>query len=410
MTWNTQTNRSRRVLFVQVTGLPSGSPMSGLMIAEAFKRRGWDVDVVFAHQGDCVRLFKAAGCRIDEIRHGKWLYPKHWWQQARRWGEELWASHRFFRLIQSRRHDLVYINTLTGVAAALAARRAGVPCVWHVRELFDDVGGEMRTPPVGGLALARRILNQFPDEVVTISEVVQRNMASVVPGCPVTVVPNAVFDSYFSENRSPQDCRRQLGVPADGLIMGMPGVLRPVKGHDVFLQAARLVAAQVPEARFLISGDGPAGYRAHLHASIQGTDLSERVQFLGTVDDMPAFYRACDISCIPSYAEPAGRVVIESMAIGTPIVATNVGGIPEFITHEVTGLLSPAGNSQAMAENLLRLVASPELRRNLVTTARERATAMYRQETYGARIMEIVERALEPGKKPGFEAVSRAEV
>lgn len=217
------------------------------------------------------------------------------------------------------------------------------------------------------------------------------NLTGASANARLCVVPNAVADAFFSDARTQQECRRFFNVSPGLSLIGVPGTLRPVKGHAFFIDAARRVAAQLPDAYFLITGDGPAGYRKSLMAAIEDTPLQERVRFLGTVHDMAAFYRACDVICIPSRSEPAGRVVIESMACGTAIVATDVGGIPEAIEHQRTGLLTPFGDIHALADSLVWLLRDPSLRTRLSAAARAKAEAEYRQTIYTERVLGIVD-------------------
>jgi glycosyltransferase involved in cell wall biosynthesis len=384
---------SAKAIFVQFTAEPSGSPMSGLLIVQALRRRGWAVDVVFSKAGECAKLYESAGCHVRMTPHGRWLGARRWWQQVQRWREEFRASREFTKLIRQRGADIVYVNNLTGASAALAAWRCGVPCVWHLREMFEDVGGEMRDLPVGGRRMTRWVLSRLATRIVAISRAVCENVLGDEVARPVEVVPNAVFEPFFSDNRTAEQCRALLGVPVDGPIIGMPGTLRPMKGHAFFLDAARRVAEVRPDVRFLITGEGEASYRASLVAAVDATLLRDRVTFIGNVSDMAAFYRACDIICTPSRCEPAGRVVIEAMAIGTPVVATAVGGIPESIDHGTTGLLVKYGDRESLKAEILRLLDEPALRQRLASAARTRAEREFREHIYQDRIMQIIDAA-----------------
>ena len=114
---------------------------------------------------------------------------------------------------------------------------------------------------------------------------------------------------------------------------------------------------------------------------------------------MPSFYRACDLACIPSRAEPFGRTVIEAFAAGVPVIATAVGGIAETVDDEETGLLVPYGNDQLLTDALERLTADDALRERIRTRARTVARKEYHERVYKQRILEVVENvALSTGK------------
>ena len=286
---------------------------------------------------------------------------------------------------------MVYVNSLVSLAAAAAARWLGIPCIWHVRELFDDVGGEMRVPAVGGRRLVRWSLRRLADRVVVISQSVAENVLGGVRSERVAVVPNAVPAEFFELARTRRECRGLLGLPEDVPIVGVPGTLRPVKGHPSFLEAAARLAAENSDCEFAITGDGEPAYRSELVAQIENAGLGERVHFLGLVEEMPSFYRACDVVCVPSQSESFGRTVIEAFAVGTPVVATAVGGMRETIEDGGTGLLVEYGDVEALAGALGRLLGDERLRSALAWRARQKAESEYREEIHQARICGIVE-------------------
>lgn len=386
-------------MFVQFTAEPSGSPLSGLLIAKALRRRGAAVDAVFGRTGSCASLYEAEGCAVHHLPHGSWLTADRWFRQMLRWKSEWMAARAFSALMKQSRPDVVYVNNLTGAAAALAARWNRIPCVWHLRELFQDVGGEVRDPPLGGRAVVRLALNRLAAHIVAVSDAVRKNIVGDRPVPPVSVVPNAAFSEFFHEQRSPAECRRILGLPAGVPIIGMPGTLRPMKGHGFFLEAARLANVHHPACHFAITGSGQPAYRAELEASIAGTPLADRVVFLGTVSDMAAFYRACDVICVPSRSDPCPRAAIEPLAIGTPVVGSDVGGISETLDHGRTGLLVPYGDAAALGAGFVRLLDDPAERLRLATAARGRAEAEHREELYCDRILRIIDTVASAGRR-----------
>ena len=163
------------------------------------------------------------------------------------------------------------------------------------------------------------------------------------------------------------------------------------EGPCVFPGCCSLDNARHPECHFAITGSGQPAYRAQLEASIAGAPLAARVHFLGTVTDMAAFYRACDVICVPSRSDPCPRAVIEPLAIGTPVIGSDVGGISETLDNGRTGLLVPYGDAPALGAAFLRLLDSPDERARLSAAARSRAQAEHREELYCDRIVRIID-------------------
>lgn len=385
-------------VFVQFTAKPSGSPISGLMVVDALREAGYEVHTVFAGMGELAEEYRRRCATVRELEHGRWLAGGPWHRRFRRLLREFQAVKRFEQLFEQIRPELVYVNNLTGLAPALAARRRRIACVWHIRELFDDVGGEMHPPWPGGRHRVRRYLRSCASHVVAISRAVEQN---VLDGCcrdKTIIIPNAVDDSFFAESRTTAEARRSLGLPLEQPLVGVPGTLRPVKGHEFFLEAAAQVGKAMPEVLFAMTGDGEPAYRERLSQRVGQLGLGDRVRFLGTVADMPAFYRACDVICIPSRSESFGRTAVEAMALGTPVVATAVGGLAETIEDGVTGLLVAYGEVKLLVSALAQVLEDKGFGTPLASAARRYVEQHCQQDAHREKIRDIVRRMAMVGK------------
>jgi glycosyltransferase involved in cell wall biosynthesis len=174
--------------------------------------------------------------------------------------------------------------------------------------------------------------------------------------------------------RLPADLRK----PAGTLWLGVVGALTPLKGQDVFLDAAAHVAARVPEARFLVVGGEPyrtearLGYAATLGERVRALGLAGRVDFLGERDDAPAVIANLDVLVQPSRGpEGLGRTILEAMACAVPVVAVDRWGPREIVAHGETGLLVPPNDAAALADAMARLAGDVALRARLGEAARQ---------------------------------------
>jgi glycosyltransferase involved in cell wall biosynthesis len=386
------------VLIVQRSAALDGSAHSGLLLADGLREAGWDTHAAFGFEGPIIERYAAAGHETHVLPHDNWL-RRH---RTHQFAKDVWLEWRkasiFNALIEEVQADLVYLNTVVSLAGAVAARRQGVPCVWHLREMFADVGGEMRAPS-WAVPLVRRIIRAHADRIVANSTATARNvLAGSEDG--VDVIPNAVRAPFFEEERTQEDARAVFSLSRDGPIVGVPGTLRPMKGHPFLFDAAASVLRERENLQVAVTGDGDGEFVAQLKRQVDELGIADRVHFLGWVKDMPAFYRACDLVCIPSRAEPFGRTAIEAFATGTPVIATAVGGLQEIVTDGETGRLVPYGDEEALAAAVQQSLERPALRRKMANHARQVAEEKYHERVYKNRIGEVVASVKERGRAP----------
>jgi glycosyltransferase involved in cell wall biosynthesis len=186
----------------------------------------------------------------------------------------------------------------------------------------------------------------------------------------LTVIPNGLPDRLFADVMpAPAQDRQVVRI---GMISRMND---PVKRHDLFLRAAKRLAARFSQVHFILVGDGPL--RAGLEALADQLGLRDRVDFLGDRRDVPAVLATLDISVLPSASESLSNVILESMAAGVAVVAANVGGNPELVQNGTTGLLFPSGDEDQLSRAMETLVSQPDLRKQFGSCARQRAQAEY---------------------------------
>lgn len=186
-----------------------------------------------------------------------------------------------------------------------------------------------------------------------------------VPGDRVTVIHNGLD--------SPAAVRRR--TPGNPCVITMVANLRPGKGHECLLDAIAALHLPGRSLRVQLAGDGPL--RDALAASIVARQLSDRVRLLGHQDDVPALLADTDIFVLPSTSEAFPNGLMEAMSCGVPVVASDVGGIPELVRHGENGLLVPPGDAAALAAALNRLIADPDGAARLGLAARESVVSRY---------------------------------
>lgn len=260
---------------------------------------------------------------------------------------------------------IVHANSLKAdILGGIAARRARIPVVWHVR---DRIVPEYL--PGMTARIFRRLARWIPRHTVAISQSVLDTLhfpESFLHGSSrARVVHDGVI---LPENRAKTE--------NSALQIGIVGRISPWKGQHIFLRAAAQVREKFPETRFMIIGAplfAENDYEQELHKLTEQLKLRDVVQFTGFRTDVPDLIAQLDILVHAStLGEPFGQVVAEGMAAGKAVVATAGGGVPEIILDGKSGLLVPMGDAGAMAAALLRLAGDPPLREKLGAAARQR--------------------------------------
>ncbi len=221
-------------------------------------------------------------------------------------------------------------------------------------------------------ALAYRLLRRLPHRVHTVSEQV-RSHAIQVDGVPpertLTIHNGLDLENVYSR----PDKRR-----GDKLTVLTVGNIRRVKGHDVFVKAAALVHAELPYVDFVVAGDVlEESFFAELQDLVRSSGLEDAFRFAGSVADLQGELTTADVFVLPSRSEGFSNSLIEAMAYALPVIATEVGGNSEAIEQNETGLLVPPEDPQALAEAMLALLGSREVRETMGAAGRLRAERMF---------------------------------
>ncbi|HWU05308.1 MAG TPA: glycosyltransferase [Streptomyces sp.] len=276
------------------------------------------------------------------------------------------------RLITTANVDLVHTNSLkSGFYGCLAARLAGVPSVWHLR---DRLAADYLPRPA--ILAVQTALALLPSRVICNSEATLATLPKRLRA-RAAVVPSPLSGSD-EDGRSPADRRSAVAGIGRGsaLTVGMVGRFAPWKGQRESVRA--FGRAELPDgSRLLLVGSAMFGeddYEKEVRAEVGALGLEDRVEFLGHVRDVFAVLRSMDVlvhaSTVP---EPFGQVLVEGMAAGVPVVATEGGGPSEIVTNGVNGLLYPAGDVDRLVELLERLSGDIELRKRLSDNGLRRA-------------------------------------
>jgi len=343
-----------------------------LAAATAMRRRGHPVTLAAQPQSALAARARRAGLEVREIRLGGWLDPR----------------------------------SLAGLAGVLRRARAEVVCA--------NLDKEIRQARLAAAGARRRIRlvarRGSPDPIkdnwhyrLVYARGVDRlicNAASLVDRvcgaapwferAKVRVIPNGVDSAAVAARARGGDVRAELGIAADAVVVACVGEVGWRKGQEHVLAAAAALRERHPRIVWLVVGEGSG--HAGLLAAARAAGLCDGgyVRFLGFRDDVPAVLAAADVLVLPSRREGFPNTLLEGMALGLPVAASDADGIPELVVHGQTGLLHAVDDSATFTRDVERLAADGELRRRLGEAGRRRALAEFGEEA----IMDAVEDCL----------------
>jgi glycosyltransferase involved in cell wall biosynthesis len=246
------------------------------------------------------------------------------------------------------------------------------------------------------------------DWVVCVSELQARQLRSRRRGRPAPfVIPNAALlkrTNQHSVNRV--GFRRQLGLQEDACWIGSVGRLSVEKGHRYLIEALPALRIQIPKLRLVVLGDGPE--RPRLERQVRRLGVSDAVYFAGFHNDVSSWMQAFDLLVNPSLTEGLPNVLLEAMALGTPVIATAVGAVPELLGDDRFGLVVPPGDSAALGRAVYQLASDPTGARQLVQDAYTRLDD-YRPERQNQLLLDLYATVLKRSARASAERASGLE-
>lgn len=389
-----------RVLYVSPVGELGGAELSLLDLARSLDQRHFEPSVVCFRAGPLVEACERLGIPARVIPADS-RFLRLSFRGRRRSSllvgllglRTIGTVLRLASFIRSSGIALVHTNgTKAHLLGSLAAVLATKPVVWHVRDFLGS-GFQER--------VLLRLAKACATKVLVNSNAVARSFAGLRQSKVLTVY-NGVDAQRFYLGVDGAEIRQELGIGLDVPLVGMVGIMTPWKGQDVFLRALPTVRARFPGARFLLVGDeiyvteGHGGYRAQLVRLADALGVPSQVLFMGYRDDVHRMMAALDVLVHASIEpEPFGRVLIEGMAAGRAVIASNAGGVPEIVIHGETGLLVPPGDATALAEAIIKLLENPPLRQMMGKRGRERVESEFSLEKHVETVSRIYQSILD---------------
>lgn len=339
--------------------------------------RGLEVEVACSPDADA-DAFRQLGYVVRPIQIDREISPI----------KNLRSLMDLMQLMRQQQYDLVHVHTpIAAVLGRMAAKVAGVKRIVYTAHGFPF--HDLLSPQQYAIYFAiEKFCAQFTDLILTQSheDFVTAQQKKLCPASKVRHLNNGVDTHKFSQQRlslaAQTRLREQLGLPPDALVVGTIGRLTRQKGFVYLVEAIAQLRPRFPQLRLLIIGGelstDPEPFQAELMDRVKVLGLQDSVIFTGFRDDTPELLGLLDVFCLPTYfGEGLPRSILEAMAMGLPIVTTDIRGCREAVIPDENGLIVPPKDSDALAEALGQLLSDRALRQRFGESSRQRVEAIY---------------------------------
>ena len=362
-------NKKIKILFFDYSPIMSGAEYSLLDILQGLKNKSMDYCLLTIHGSRLVKRttdmgIKSMGIILSEKMFyvNKNDFQKHPFKIIQSFGSAVKTVIEIYNILRRGKYDIIYTNTLKShILGGIAGKAAGVKVIWHMR----DIPIQERPRKV-----IRFISTFLPDRIIAVSQAVGRQFG----GGKVSVIHNGIDATEMQKKTAqemPAEIKRITKNTGGGPLIGMVGQIARWKGQDVFLRAAKLLAEKMPQAKFLVIGEAlfdEKDFKRELKDFVANNNLQERVIFTGHLENVYPVLKQLDVLVHCSVEpEPFGRVIIEAMALGVPVIATRGGAVEEIIVSGEDGLIVPAGDHHQLAQVVEKILADKPLRSRLAS-------------------------------------------
>jgi glycosyltransferase involved in cell wall biosynthesis len=339
-----------------------GAQRNTLLTLKGLTRDGYRAELICGPRGELIREAEAINVKVhvvDELI--RQIDPS----------KDCWALLTLYKLFKSHKYDIVHTHsTKAGLVGRLAAWWAGIPSIIHtVHGVPFEMAGNYRSKLYITL---EKLIGLVTDRVICVGEILRQEVATwnIVPSQKLSTIYSGIDLSEYISRRSTIQMKQELGIEDAWPIIGCIGRLSDQKAQHYLVDAISNLTKKYPKIKLILIGDGEC--RHQLEKQIFDKELLSHVILLGDRDDIADLLNIFDIYAMSSLWEGVGRALTEAMYWGLPIVSTPVNGVKELIDHEVTGLLTPTRDPNALAGSIDRLLVDVDLAKQIGSNARER--------------------------------------
>jgi glycosyltransferase involved in cell wall biosynthesis len=386
-----------KVCFISHSCSRGGAELSLLELIDALVQRDVQCACILPGRGALNDLLTERGVETIVVPFKPWVHQrKTLLGRARRMLplRHLPAILRLVTAIKRSRCDVVFTNTIAVGVGAVAAKIAGKPHIWHLREFgYDD----HKLSYDLGLSVSRKLIGRLSSACIANSKAVAEEYRPSLAGTELTVIYNSVEMPVLGNETLADVPWRHDGAIRCILL----GKLLPGKGQEDAVQAmVNLRRMSVPAELLLLGGVLDQEYHQYLRRIVEQYHLTDRVHMLGHSDQPTPLMKTADVVLMCSRREAFGRVTVEGMKLGKPVIGTRSGGTPEIILDGQTGYLYRPGDAKELAARIRDLHANRLLLEAMGAHGRCRATVQFNQENYARDVESVLKRVIR--ERSGF--------
>lgn len=297
------------------------------------------------------------------------------WRKLRAFAQRSSSVRQLRQVIESDPPTVVHVNDMWWVPQTMqAVRNMGIPVAAHVRQQIEPTK-------------VRRYGLHHADLLFAVSRHVQ---AGLMAGGVLKERLRVLYSGIEIPADQPHDTidlKRLLALPPQARLIGTVANLFARKGYHVMIEALPLILAEMPDVHYVIIGGGDQEYHTSLQQAVDNKGLRNHVHFIGHQSHVASYLTAFELYVHPALMEGFGIAVLEAMAMGKPVIATRIGGVPEIVEDGMTGILVPAGDAEALAANVVTLLEDPDRASRMGHAGRERARDQFSWDTMLAGLM-----------------------
>lgn len=378
------------ILFVSHSAELNGAELWLLETLRLLDRRKYATFLVVPRPGPLAEGAARLGIAAESVPM-KWSLSakRRIWRQPLAWAWNAKSVKRITSLIRRDKIDLVFTNSAAMFSGAKAARKAGVPHIWAVHELLGGANPHLHFL-FGRRMLVSHILKSSARVIVNS----KASRMAFPADCPVVIIYNGLEMPRGDENRQ-KTIRGELGIREGDLVAAVIGKIYRGKGQAEALRAASLLGPKYPNLKWLIIGAaGDGRYARDLRRYVQAAGLSGKVFFLGYRPDLSHILGSLNIVVVPSVVESFGRVALEAMAAGVPVVGVREGGLPEIIVHGENGLLADSNRPGEIARVVAFVLDNPGRAKAMSEEGKRTVRAMFTLENQIRGIEKVLDACL----------------